>query len=254
MNLTKEARFAINLIEKKKFRDEKGLFVLEGEKLVREGIDRLASIFYSEKLPIVEEIREKKIQSYKISKELMQRVTSLQTPPIILGIAKKPAWKLESLLKIENLRLLVGIEIQDPGNLGTMIRSADASGTTGIILSKGTVDPYNPKVVRSTMGSIFRVPIIEVDDLHELLKELKSKGIRVIGSSLTAGKSHWNVDLTGKIAMLIGNEGSGISNEVLSLCDLLVKIPIFGKAESLNAAMASAILLYEAARQRMKSV
>lgn len=254
MNLTKEARFAINLMEKKKFRDEKRLFALEGEKLAKECLDSLASIFYSEKLPIVEEVQKRNLQSYKISKELMQRITTLQTPPKVLGIAKKPFWKIDALIRKENPLILVGVEIQDPGNLGTMIRSADASGATGIILSKGTVDPYNPKVVRSSMGSIFRVPIIETDDLRETLKELKSKGIRVVGSTLSAGKSHWNVDLTGKIAMLIGNEGSGISNEILSLCDLSVKIPIFGKAESLNAAMASAILLYEAARQRMKSV
>ena len=147
--------------------------------------------------------------------------------------------------------LLVVLEnIQDPGNMGTIIRTAEGAGATGIIMSKETVDIYNPKTIRSTMGSLFRMPFVYVDDICGTVRELSNRGIRTYAAHLSGENEYYNEDYAGGTAVLIGNEGNGLTEEITSKADRLVKIPMAGKLESLNAAVSAAIILYEAARQR----
>jgi len=141
--------------------------------------------------------------------------------------------------------------IQDPGNLGTIIRTAEAVGALGIICTKGTVDYLNEKVLRSTMGSVFRMPIILEGDDMLFIKSLKEKGFKLLGTTLQTSNSLYDCDLSGKIVICIGNEGNGISSEVLDLCDMRAIIPMPGKAESLNAAVAASVIIFEALRQRL---
>ncbi|MBR0426931.1 MAG: RNA methyltransferase [Clostridia bacterium] len=141
-------------------------------------------------------------------------------------------------------------DIQDPGNLGTILRTADSVGLKQILVSKGTADSYNPKVVRSTMGAIFRVNVIECDNLKETLKELQSKDYKVMTTSLKAKKSIYEVDYKKKI-IVIGNEANGVSKEILNMADEKIIIPMLGKTESLNASVATGVILYEYVRQKI---
>jgi len=245
-----EARIILTLLEKKKSREKEGLFVLEGEKLVEEGLDHIKFFIYSQNLPVVVKAKEMGIPGYKVSKEVMEKITSVETPPGIIAVSEIRHWNIENVAKDKNPIILFAIEVQDPGNMGTMIRTVDAVGGSGVIASRGTVDHYNPKVVRSTMGSIFRVPVALSNDVEETINLLKKNNIKIVGTSLSAKKNYWDADLSGPIALLVGNESNGINDEVLKLCDETVKIPMPGHAESLNAAMASSLLLYETLRQR----
>jgi len=248
-----QARLALNLFEKRKIREKEGLYVLEGEKLVEEALDQAKFIIYSQNLPIVKKAENFGIPCFKVSKQIMEKITSVETPPGVLAVSQIRNWNMENVTKNENPLILFAIEIQDPGNIGTMIRTLDAVAGSGLIVSKGNVDVYNPKVVRSTMGSILRVPISRSENLSDSITNLKKIGIKIIGASLNAKKHHWSADLSGPLAILVGNESAGLSDEALKLCDETVKIPMPGRAESLNAAMAATVMLYEALRQRMKN-
>jgi TrmH family RNA methyltransferase len=154
------------------------------------------------------------------------------------------------LLEVQAALILFCIEVQDPGNLGTIIRTADAAGATGVILSRGTVDLFNSKVVRASMGSIFHLPIVRIKELVETLDKLKKNQLRIVAADHRASQDYHQADLSGPAAILVGNEGAGLPNEVLRLADETVKIPMPGQAESLNVGVASGIILYEALRQR----
>ena len=143
-------------------------------------------------------------------------------------------------------------DIQDPGNLGTILRTVDSCGLKQILLSKGTVDSYNPKVVRSTMGAIFRVKIIECEDLVKTIKEMKKHHFKLQVTSLDADKTIYDVNYKKKI-IVIGNEANGVSKEIQNMADEKVKIPMLGKTESLNASVATGIVLYEYTRQKLIS-
>ena len=139
---------------------------------------------------------------------------------------------------------------RDPGNLGTILRAGEGAGITGLIMSRDTVDIYNPKVIRSTMGSVFRVPFFYTDDLEQTVLDLKARGIRVFAAHLAGKNNYEQEDYTGNTAFLIGNEGNGLTEKLSNMADTWVKIPMAGKVESLNAAIAASILMFETARQR----
>ena len=148
--------------------------------------------------------------------------------------------------------LIIALEnLQDPGNAGTILRTAEAAGVSGVILTEGSVDLYNPKVTRSTMGCIFRMPHLVVKSMDELLPELRAAGITTYAAHLRGSRSHFEGNYTGGTAFFIGNESRGLSDELSKKLDVLMKIPMSGKVESLNAAMAAGILMYEAKRQRI---
>lgn len=150
----------------------------------------------------------------------------------------------------KDAHLLVLDNIQDPGNLGTIFRTAEAAGVTGVFLSRDCADIYNPKTVRSTMGAIFRQPFVYVEDLPGAISRMKEKGICVFAAHLQGERSYDREDYRKKTAFLVGNEGNGLRREVEEMADVRVRIPMAGRAESLNAAIAAGVLMFEVARQR----
>jgi TrmH family RNA methyltransferase len=241
-----------NLLEKRSARRKEKAFVVESPHLVEEASDRVKFFFYCENFPIVKELEEKGSIGYKISRKQFEDISQVETPQGILAVVRELEYSIRDLFRSDKTLIAFCIGVQDPGNLGTIIRTADAFGASGIILSKGTVDLYNPKVVRSTMGAIFHLPIITVDDDMETIGQIKGKGIKVIASSLSGRKKIYDIELKGPIALLIGNEGAGLPEEIVSSADEAVLIPMAGKAESLNAGIAASIMLYETAKQRSK--
>ena len=158
--------------------------------------------------------------------------------------------KLEDLFQKDNPLFLILEDIQDPGNLGTMVRTAEGAGVTGVLLSRGCVDIYNPKTIRSTMGSIYRVPFLYTDDLLGDMDKLHEKGIVTYAAHLKGKGFYDEESYKGPTAFLIGNEGNGLTDELSEKAKQYIKIPMEGQLESLNAAVAAAILMYEASRQR----
>ena len=155
------------------------------------------------------------------------------------------------LFQKENPLFLILEDIQDPGNLGPLVRTAEGAGVDGIIMTKGTVDIYNPKTIRSTMGSVYRMPFFYTEDLLDVMKQLQERNVKLYAAHLKGKQFYHEMDFKGATAFLIGNEGNGLKDETAENADVYMKIPMQGKVESLNAAVASVILMYEAARQRM---
>lgn len=241
-----------NLLEKRSARRKEKCFVVEGPHLVEEAGERIKFIVYSENLPTVKQLEAKGIPAHKISRQQFAELSGVETPQGILAVVREFEYQFRDVLKGDKSLIVFCIGVQDPGNLGTIIRSADAFGASGVILSKGTVDLYNPKVVRSTMGSIFHLPIFITDDEKETIELLKRKNVKIIATDTAAKKDCFAVDLKGPVAVLVGNEGAGLPEDIIKLADETVKIPMPGKAESLNVGVSTAIILYEVLRQRGK--
>jgi len=244
----------IKLLEKKKVRDEYNEYILEGIKVLKEAIDENVEII---KLVVSEEKQAdgefakliSKIEKEKIvyvTQNLFKYISETITPQGILGIAKKKNCELN---KYDDTIFILD-NIQDPGNLGTIIRSLDSCGLKQLILSENTVDCYNSKVVRSSMGAIFRIDIFENQNLKTRIEELKLLGYKIIVTSLDTDKTHFDIDYK-KSAIIIGNESKGVSKDVLELADKKIKIPMLGKTESLNASVAASVIMYEIVRQRL---
>ncbi|MBR3644663.1 MAG: RNA methyltransferase [Parasporobacterium sp.] len=186
-----------------------------------------------------------------VSDEVFARMSDTKTPQGVLCVMSMPQWSARTLLEERDDVLVLVLEgIQDPGNLGTMIRSAEAAGVTMVLADLQTADLYGPKVVRSTMGAIFRVPVIYSDNLEKSLRRLKTYGVQLFAAHLQAKQDYWGTNYSRKCAFLIGNEGNGLSDEITALADRLVRIPMDGEVESLNASVAASLLLYEWKRQR----
>lgn len=143
--------------------------------------------------------------------------------------------------------------VQDPGNLGTILRAGEGAGITGVLMDENTADIYNPKVIRSTMGSIYRVPFVTAAQLPQALSSLKKQGIRLFAAHLDGKQDYDQADYKGNTGFLIGNESRGLSEETAALADTLIKIPMEGNVESLNAAVAASVLMFESSRQRRNS-
>ncbi|MCR5324408.1 MAG: RNA methyltransferase [Lachnospiraceae bacterium] len=244
------------LQKKKKAREEQGLFVTEGLRIFEDALksapERIEQIFVSETFSKNPEWKricnsfpqyEDGIKVTIVSDDAFDKISETVTPQGIICIMRM---KFYSIADIPPKRLLLLENIQDPGNLGTMVRTAEAAGITGMIMSSDTVDIYSPKVTRSTMGSIFRVPFLYTDDICETIDELKKKGVTVYGAYLRDGKPYNSVDYKEPCAVLIGNEGNGITDRTISKVSERVFIPMSGQIESLNAAVAAALIMYKA--------
>lgn len=243
------------LLKKAKVRNEEGIFVVEGRKMFAEAPkDRVTAIYVSE--TFIGEPEHKKMlegREYEVvADSVLKSVSDTQTPQGILCLVKKPEYRLEDLLQKEQPHLLILESIQDPGNLGTMLRTGEGAGITGVVMNRTTVDLFNPKTIRSTMGSIYRMPFFVAEHLEEAIKELKARQIAVYAAHLKGTLSYDEPDYRGGTAFLIGNEGNGLSDEIADLADTYIKIPMEGKVESLNAAISASILMYEVNRQRRK--
>ena len=192
------------------------------------------------------------IDVLRLPRELLDSALTTEAPQAIAALVQIPIWTIDNLLNNTtgaSPLILVLAGLQDPGNLGTIVRSAQAFGATGVISLPGTVSPWNPKALRASAGSAFRIPFVESTEV-EWLARLRSAGLRVMTTAVHGAESATKTNLTGPTALLIGNEGNGVPNDLASRCDGAITIPTTGPVESLNAAVAASVLLYEASRQR----
>lgn len=233
------------LLSSAKERRLQGVLVIEGLRLVRETSPEMCEqLFLSESLSKAGEFDTSLYKNVEIvSDEVFRSLSDTVTPQGVLAVVKQPSWTLEQLSFENGCRLLLLDDIQDPGNLGTILRTAEAAGVDMVIMSEGCADIFNPKVIRSTMGSIFRLPFV-TDDLVSVIEMLKTEGVTVYGAALEGSSDYREVEFSEKTAIVIGNEGNGISGNVLNAVNEKIRIPMKGQIESLNAAVSAAILLY----------
>ncbi len=272
----------IKKLKDKKYRDLNNEYIIEGIKIIEEAINEKANIKQvvicddCEKTSNISKELMYEIARYEciyVTKKIFDGLTDVSNPQGILAIVEKNAVKSKiSNIKNSEKSETIGVEekeiiaeneidynqdiivalddIQDPGNLGTILRTVDSIGINQILVSKGTADSYNPKVVRSTMGAIFRVRIIECEDLENTLKEIQKHNFEIVVTSLQTKNSIYDIDYKKKV-IVIGNEANGVEPRIQKIADKKVKIPMLGKTESLNASVATGIILYEYVRQKI---
>lgn len=243
----------IQLNQKTKARREQGLFIAEGRKMFLEAPEHFVSKVYvteslSNDATLMETVR--KYPYEIVTDSVFRQMSDTQTPQGILTVLRKPSYKLGDILSGDAPFVMVLEDLQDPGNAGTILRTAEGAGVQGILLTRNSVDITNPKVIRSTMGSIYRMPFLYVESVESLKVEFAKRGIRSYAAHLKGKNSYDLEDYKGGTAFFIGNEGNGLTDQASAAADCLIRIPMAGQVESLNAAMAAGILMYEAARQR----
>lgn len=247
-----QVKHLLKLLKKAKTRNTEDVFVAEGMKMYLEAPkERIRKIYLSESL--YREQGEKFLSgpdTEVLADPVFFQVSDTKTPQGILCILSQYHYTLSDLLKAGAPHLLLLENLQDPGNLGTIMRTAEGAGADGIILSRDCVDLYNPKTIRSTMGSVYRMPFLYVDSLPEILPLLKERGVTTYAAHLQGKRLYDQEDYRGGCAFFIGNEGNGLSEELSRHADTWIRIPMGGKLESLNAAVAASILMYEVCRQR----
>ena len=236
----------IRKLKDKKYRKDK--FLVEGIKLLKEAFEENAKI----ELIVLREgtkldIDIKNVKSIEVSEVIFNTLTDVVSPQGVLAVISK---KKEQIEYKESDYIIALDGIQDPGNLGTIIRTADSAGIKQVLVSKNTVDCYSPKVVRSTMGAIYRINVIEEEDLAKKLEGLKKDGFEIVTTALDTEQSIYDISYNKKI-VVIGNEANGVSKEVQNISDCKVKIPMIGKTESLNASVAAVIMIYEYVREKI---
>ncbi len=264
----------VQLQEKSRARNGEGIFVAEGIKMFKEApLSVLREVYVSEglwhqgkeRLAEIEgklaQCRERGIVVEQVSEEAFKKAADTHTPQGVLFVAAQFSHTLPEMLGKALGRQQAGgrpplflllEDVQDPGNLGTMLRTGEGAGVDGVIMARGTTDVYNPKTIRATMGSLYRVPFLYVDGLAETAAVLKEKNIAVYAAHLKGNQYFDEIPYKGGCAFLVGNEGSGLREETAELADAYVKIPMEGELESLNAAVAAALLLYQAAGSHRK--
>lgn len=249
----------VALQKKGKIRKEQDVFVVEGSKMVSEiPVGRLVQLYVADSYIIQQKQKEALkrlvdchgVRYEVVTDKVFREMADTQTPQGILAVVRQAHYRLEDFFLQKRAAHLVILEgVQDPGNLGTILRSAEGAGVTGIVLSKGTVDIYNAKVIRATMGSIYRVPFFYTDCLGEVLEGIRKQCV-IYAAHLQGKCTYDQMDYTKDTAFLIGNEANGLSEEIASYAEQWVRIPMLGEVESLNAAVAASVLMYEVARQR----
>lgn len=245
------------LQQKARLRREESLFVIEGGRLFWEApVSLIKEVYVTERFleNADAEMMEKLAGTgYEVvSPQVFGKMSDTKAPQGVLAVLVRQNHKREELMDTEAPLLLLLENIQDPGNLGTIMRTAEGAGVTGVILSHDCADIYQPKVVRSTMGSLFRVPFYQTEDILQEIKFLQSRNIKVYAAYLEGAESYDAESYLDGCAFLIGNEGNGLTRETAFAADARIRIPMAGKLESLNAGVSAALLVYEAARQRRK--
>lgn len=261
----------VSLREKSRERTGENVFIVEGVKMFEEApADKIREIYYMEEKLFVQDGQglndrfsglKEKIQACAwagafvetVTEEVLLKMSDTKSPQGILCVMEQLSYDSGELVERALARKKAGHsplfllleDIQDPGNLGTMIRTAEGAGADGIFMTSGTVDIYNPKTIRATMGSLYRVPFVRTRDLSEITALLQKNGITVYAAHLKGAQFYHETDYSGGSAFLIGNEGNGLKKETADLADCYLKIPMEGKLESLNAAIAAALLMYQ---------
>ena len=245
-------------LKEKKYRAEYNEFIVEGLRLIKEAVQENAEIKYivvcdgCDNSEIIEghlKYEMARLDFIYVPQNIFKMISDVENPQGVLAVIGK---KNNEEIKTSEDLILALDDIQDPGNLGTILRTADSVGLKQILVSKGTADCFNPKVVRSTMGAIFRVNVIECEDLKQTLKDLQNKEYKVMITSLKAKNSIYNTNYNKKV-IVIGNEANGVSKEIQTIADEKVIIPMLGKTESLNASVATGVILYEYVRQKLQN-
>ena len=247
----------IKKLKDKKYRDENNEYIIEGVKLIEEAVQEKSKIkkviicddttrTYEIPTNIMLEIA--KYECISVSDKIFNIITQVTNPQGIMAIIEKNAQN----AKIDYTQDIIVVldDVQDPGNLGTILRTVDSIGLNQIIVSKGTADAFNSKVVRSTMGAIFRIKIIEVENLAQAIKEMRKHHFKLMVTSLQTKNSIYDIDFYKKI-IVIGNEANGVSKEIQDMADEKAKIPMLGRTESLNASVAAGVVMYEYVRQKL---
>ena len=248
---------------KRKYRDKEEAFILEGELLILEAfrtgneiLDLVFSSHYEDPESFLNEMGKSKegegIKVFTLSSELFGKISQTENGREVFAVIKKPNWSIDDLAALGDRfgSVIILDRIQDPGNVGTVIRTADAGGYSGILAIKGTADVFSPKVIRSAAGSVLRMPMVFVDSEEEAVKFARKMGLKLTVTHLKGEKDYWEEDLREAIGLVIGNEGSGVSDYLVQEADSVIKIPMTGDIDSLNAGIACAVIVYESVRQR----
>jgi len=247
----------IKKLKDKKYRDESNEYIVEGVKLIEEAVKENAKIqkiivcedtTRTYEIPTNVRLEIAKYECIYVTDKIFSLITQVTNPQGIMAIIEKNNQNQE--IDYTQDIIIALDDVQDPGNLGTILRTVDSIGLNQIIVSKETADAFNPKVVRSTMGAIFRINIIEVEDLKQAIKEMKKHHYKLMVTSLQTENSIYDIDFNKKI-IVIGNESNGVSQEIQDMADEKAKIPMIGKTESLNASVAAGIVMYEYVRQKL---
>lgn len=245
-------------LKQKKYRTQNGLYLAEGLRTAEEAVAYKAveTLFYvatddERTMHLLEDAAAQNIKLVCVSENVMKKIADTETPQGIIAVCKMRQPKLEKLLASGKM-LLVLDRVGDPGNIGTMLRTADAAGIGGLVLLKGCADIYAPKTVRSSMGSLFHIPVLSGVSEQEFVSAAKKAGYDLLVTCLDGADNLYKADLSGRIAFVMGNEAGGVSESLLEKADKRVYIPMAGRTESLNVAMAAGIVMFEALRRRVK--
>ena len=245
-------------LKQKKYRTQNGLYLAEGLRTAEEAVAYKAveTLFYvatddERTMRLLEDAAAQNIKLVCVSENVMKKIADTETPQGIIAVCKMRQPKLENLLASGKM-LLVLDRVGDPGNIGTMLRTADAAGIGGLVLLKGCADIYAPKTVRSSMGSLFHIPVLSGVSEQEFISAAKKAGYDLLVTCLDGADNLYKADLSGRIAFVMGNEAGGVSESLLEQADKRVYIPMAGRAESLNVAMAAGIVMFEALRRKVK--
>ena len=242
------------LLSRRSAREAEGAFVVEGAKVLAEALDAGApveSVYVAagaSAAPLARRAYEAGVRVYELAPGVIERVADTVTPQPLMAVVPFVDRPRASLRGAD--LLVVAVDVRDPGNAGTVLRSAEAAGAGGVLFCDGSVDVYNPKAVRASAGSLFHVPVVAGGDPVQVLREMSDWGVRRFATTASGGRDYDGVDLTGPVAFVLGNEANGLPPEVEDLVDERVTIPMVGRSESLNVGMAAAVLCFEAARQR----
>ena len=245
-------------LKQKKYRTQNGLYLAEGLRTAEEAVAYKAveTLFYvatddERTMRLLEDAAAQNIKLVCVSENVMKKIADTETPQGIIAVCKMRQPKLENLLASGKM-LLVLDRVGDPGNIGTILRTADAAGIGGLVLLKGCADIYAPKTVRSSMGSLFHIPVLSGVSEQEFVSAAKKAGYDLLVTCLDGADNLYKADLSGRIAFVMGNEAGGVSETLLEKADKRVYIPMAGRAESLNVAMAAGIVMFEALRRKVK--
>lgn len=245
-------------LKQKKYRQQQGLFLAEGLRTVEEAVryGAVQSIFYTaieddRTRAVLEEAAAKQIKLVCVSDKVLKKIADTETPQGIIAVCEMSSKRLDDFLASGKM-LLVLDRVTDPGNIGTMLRTADAAGVGGLLLLQGCADIYAPKTVRASMGSLFHLPVLSGLSEELLVQAARKAGYELLVTCLDGADNLYKADLQGRLAFVMGNEANGVSPALLAAADKRVFIPMQGRAESLNVAMAAGIVMFEALRQKLK--
>ena len=243
-----------------KRRKKEQAFLIEGVKMVEEALrDNLGiktvvaapSLTQHQGKGVINLSESKGIDIIWVSERLMDVLSESKTPQPIMAVVQMKQITEELLLNHKARLIVVAHQLQDPGNLGTIIRTAEAVGASGIAITSNTVDPFNAKAIRASMNSILRLPVVPVGDIAAFVQKCRQTGFQTVATALNGDKAHFAVDLTRPTAVIVGQEGAGLPQSIMAAIDLRIRIPMADTIDSLNVATAAAVVLYEAVRQRL---